>query len=121
MDQKTYTGKGVGVATLDTGIWLMSIFEGRICAFFDFWPIRREPYDDNGHGTHVAGILGGSGKASGGKYKGVASQCNIIALKVLDSLGNGNKEDVIRAFSWLIKNKEKYEYPCSEYFSRNDL
>lgn len=108
MEQKTYTGKGVGVATLDTGIWSHVDFEDRICAFSDFLAYRQKPYDDNGHGTHVAGILGGSGKASKGKYKGIASKCNIIALKVLDSLGNGNKEDVLRAFSWLIKNKEKY-------------
>lgn len=108
MKQKKYTGKGIGVAVLDTGIYPHTDFGNRICAFSDFLAYKNKPYDDNGHGTHVSGILGGSGAASDGKYKGMAPECGIVALKVLDCFGNGNKEDVLRAFSWIMKYKEIY-------------
>ena len=79
-----YTGKGIGVAVLDTGIFPHIDFGSRISVFRDFTGVRRSPYDDNGHGTHVSGILAGDGTASGGKYKGAAPGCSIAALKVLD-------------------------------------
>ena len=60
------TGKGVGVAILDTGIYLHEDLENRVTAFEDMVHGRAEPYDDNGHGTHVAAIIGGSGAASQG-------------------------------------------------------
>lgn len=108
MKQKKYTGKGIGVAVLDTGIYPHADFGNRICAFSDFLAYKSRPYDDNGHGTHVSGILAGNGAASNGKYKGMAPECDLVALKVLDRFGNGNKEDVLRAFSWLIRYKETY-------------
>lgn len=108
MAGKVYTGAGVGVAVLDTGIYRHVDFGNRIWAFYDFLAYRSQPYDDNGHGTHVCGIIGGSGTASYGKFRGIAPGCGIIALKVLDRLGNGNKEDVLRAFEWIRENKERY-------------
>ena len=65
-------------------------------------------YDDNGHGTCVAGILAGSGVASMGKYKGAAPGCHLAVLKVLDRFGNGNKEDVLKAFDWILRNRQRY-------------
>ena len=108
MEQLTYTGKDIGVCLLDTGISDHPDFKGRIQMFVDFISNKKTPYDDNGHGTHVAGILCGDGSASGGRYKGVAPGCRIIAVKVLDRMGNGNKEDVLRAFQWILKNYQKY-------------
>ena len=66
------------------------------------------PYDDNGHGTHVAGIIGGNGRASRGRYCGIAPGCSLIPIKVLDEKGNGKKESVIHAMDWIEKNREKY-------------
>lgn len=102
------TGRGVGAAIIDTGIFPHIDFGGRILAFRDIVQGRREPYDDNGHGTHIAGILGGSGRASHGKCRGIAPGCNFIGIKVLDRLGNGNKEHVLQAFQWLLENHKKY-------------
>ena len=66
MKMMNYTGKGIGVAILDTGISPHPDFGNRICAFSDFISHKQTPYDDNGHGTHVTGILCGDGTASGG-------------------------------------------------------
>lgn len=107
MKYRVYTGKGIGVAILDTGIYPHVDFGNRIRDFYDFISYKKLPYDDNGHGTHVAGILGGDGSASGGKYMGMAPGCRLIALKVLDRFGNGNKEDIIRAFRWIHHNRER--------------
>ncbi|MCI8814050.1 MAG: S8 family peptidase [Lachnospiraceae bacterium] len=107
-DVSNLTGKGVGVAVIDTGIFPHVDFDNRIIAFQDIVYGKRQPYDDNGHGTHIAGILGGSGSASGGRCRGVAPECDFIGIKVLDRQGNGNKEHVLEAFQWLIENQERY-------------
>ncbi len=103
-----YSGKGVTAAVLDTGINPHMDFDHRIVYFKDFLKGQKSPYDDNGHGTHVAGILAGSGAASLGKYKGVAPGCNIVALKILDQKGLGNSENLIKSIQWLIENHRKY-------------
>ena len=105
---KKLSGKEIGVAVLDTGAFVHMDFDDRIWAFQDYIHGKQQPYDDNGHGTHVLGILGGSGKASGGKYPGVAPGCGMIPLKVLDERGNGNKEKVIQALKWIADNMERY-------------
>ncbi len=109
--ERGYYGKGVGVAIVDTGIALHKDFyesRNRVTAFVDFINHRTEPYDDNGHGTHVAGIIGGSGYSSKGKYKGVAPDCNFIGVKVLDHRGDGNISDVLAGLQWIMDNRKKY-------------
>ena len=101
MYKRKYTGKGIGVAILDTGIFPHIDLGRRILAFCDFTEGKSGPYDDNGHGTHVSGILGGDGTASQGRYRGAAPGCGIVALKVLDRFGNGSREDVLQAFQWI--------------------
>ena len=108
MEAFSYTGRGVAAAVLDTGIFPHIDFDSRILGFHDFVFGNKEPYDDNGHGTHVAGILAGNGKASGGRYRGIAPDCRIVALKVLDRHGNGKKETLLQAFEWLLRNYRKY-------------
>ncbi|MCI5994729.1 MAG: S8 family peptidase [Blautia sp.] len=101
-------GRGIGVAVLDTGISLHPDFGRRIVCFCDFLSGRRSCYDDCSHGTHVSGILGGSGAASDGKYRGIAPECHLIGLKVLDQKGNGNKEEMLAGIDWVIKNHKAY-------------
>jgi subtilisin family serine protease len=82
------TGKGVTVALLDTGIQLdHPDFAGRIAVTKDFTGTRPDAGDDVGHGTHCAGIIGGSGAASHGKYKGVAPDVTLIDGKVCQAEG----------------------------------
>ncbi len=103
-----FFGKGSTVAILDTGISTHPDFKNRILDFRDFVNGRSGVYDDNGHGTHLAGIIGGNGVLGGGRYMGIAPECQFVSLKVLDGMGNGNIESVVRAVDWILKNREKY-------------
>lgn len=106
--QRGIRGRGIGVAVLDTGISRHPDFDRRIAGFRDFLNGRVNCYDDCSHGTHVCGIMGGSGAAFRGKYRGIAPECHLIGLKVLDQWGNGNKEEVIRGIDWAIRNRNAY-------------
>ena len=108
MEKSFYTGKGIGVCILDTGIYEHIDFTGRIWTFYDFLDFKRRPYDDNGHGTHVAGLVAGDGTASMGKYRGAAPGCGIIALMVLDRYGTGSQDDVLRALRWIREYRQQY-------------
>lgn len=108
LQEKGHLGKGVTVAVLDSGAYAHPDYKERIVGFQDFLGGRIGCYDDYGHGTHVTGILGGSGKLSGGKYRGIAPECLLLPVKVLDQRGNGNRRDVIRGLDWVLKNKKRY-------------
>ncbi len=111
MQQNIPTGKGIGIAILDTGISPVADFTkpyNRIAVFRDFVNGRTEPYDDNGHGTHVTGIACGNGFLSNGKYCGVASDAHIIALKILDFQGQGISYKAVQAMRWIMDNATKY-------------
>ena len=108
-----YYGEDVCVAILDTGISLHGDFlvngeNKRILAFKDILNNRTEIYDDNGHGTHVAGIVGGNGGLSKGRYCGVAPKCKFVIVKVLNYKGDGNISDVLAGLQWVIDNQKKY-------------
>lgn len=107
-----YTGKNVTVAIIDTGVAPHADLiypTNRIIGFKDFVNNQTKFYDDNGHGTHCAGILAGNGYASKGKYKGIAPEANILSIKVLDENGNGNTSDILSTVQWIIDNKEVYK------------
>ncbi|HEY6211354.1 MAG TPA: S8 family peptidase, partial [Vicinamibacterales bacterium] len=106
----TMTGAtGVSVAVLDSGIAPNDDFTGRITGFYDFTQggIPTNPYDDYGHGTHVAGLIGSSGKLSNYQYVGIAPDVHLIGFKVLDGTGQGKTSDVIKAIEYIIANKAK--------------
>lgn len=103
-----FSGRGVGVAVMDSGIYLHTDLADRVCAFFDVLNERQEPYDDNGHGTHIAGIIGGDGRDSKGQYCGMAPGCHIIGVKILDAKGNGSIPNLIKGTQWVLENKIKY-------------
>lgn len=105
---EAYTGKKVTVAVLDTGIVSHPDFSGRIVAFRDFIRGGSDPYDDAGHGTHVAGCLAGSGSASAGKYRGVAPDCRLVVGKVLDRGGAGDTYMMLEALRWVMELKDSH-------------
>lgn len=105
------TGEGVTVAVIDTGVSPHNDLirpRNRIVGFKDFVNDRTNPYDDNGHGTHVAGIIASNGFSSKGKYKGVAPNSTILAVKALDDAGSGNTSDIVSAIDWVVKTKAQY-------------
>jgi serine protease AprX len=106
-----YTGRGIGIAILDTGIYPHQDFtrpRNRIKAFRDFVNNRQNPYDDNGHGTFVAGVAAGNGYLSGGKYRGVAPEASLIVVKVMDKDGSGNSSDIIAGMQWVVDHQQEY-------------
>ena len=104
------TGKGVNIAFIDTGIIEHGDFcigEKRIKYFKDFINEKTEPYDDNGHGTFVAGVCSGNGAMSGGKFSGIAPQSNIISLKALNGLGEASADKILNAMEWVYDNHKE--------------
>lgn len=102
------TGNGIHVAILDSGVGNHPDLTGRVIANIDFLHNKQTAYDDCGHGTHIAGILCGSGNLSRGIFQGIAPSCHIISLKVLDEAGNGDVEHLIKGIRWVIQNQKKY-------------
>ena len=127
-----YDGSGVGVAVIDSGItsWHDDLsYNGiapnvktaagqRVAAFMDFVNGQTSPYDDNGHGTHVAGIIAGNGYDSGGARAGIAPAAHIVSLKVLDADGRGVISDVIAAFDYAVSNRARLQHPRAQRVGR---
>lgn len=99
----------VAVAILDTGICMHPDFDSRIVDFADFVNGRQGNYDDSGHGTHVAGCVGGSGYASHGVYKGMAPTCRLCVGKVLDRNGEGSIDSMYRGILWVMQNRIRHQ------------
>jgi len=96
--QANVTGQGIKVAIVDTGIDPNHPdFDGRIAQRKDF--TGEGDTDKNGHGTHVAGIVGGSGT----KYRGVAPECVFYIAKVLRGNGSGSTSDVMAGVEWAVQ------------------
>ena len=107
------TGRGVGVAIVDSGIAPVSDLEGRIAAFFEVTHgglvVATHPKDPFGHGTHIAGLIAGNGQASIGATSGVAPDVHLVGVKVLDRSGAGTTSDVIRAIDFLVEHKDELD------------
>ena len=103
------TGKGVTVAVLDTGLAPHPDFKSRVVGWRDCIYRKEKCYDDNGHGTHVAGILGGSGQMSGWILSGIAPLCRFVIVKVLDQKGEANVASILAGLKWVEMNHRKYK------------
>ncbi len=111
-----YDGSGVGVAIIDSGItqWHDDLTDPgvigsqRVAQFVDFVNGQTVPYDDYGHGTHVAGIVAGNGFDSSGARAGIAPGARLVVLKALDSSGTGRVSDVIAALDYVVNHKGQF-------------
>lgn len=111
LTEEVLDGNGIGVAVVDSGIaehddFLNANGKSRIVHRVQ---INKSGTDDSyGHGTHVAGIIGGTGAKSNGAYKGIASAVDLIDVKVTDDFGFGSTSDVIAGLQWILENREQY-------------
>jgi len=114
-----YQGSGVTVAVVDSGI--RSTFKGknsdlnysdsnrsRVLHSESFSTDSTNVHDGFGHGTHVAGIIGGNGALSDGTYIGVAPRVNLLNIKVSDAYGAGYESDVVAALQWIYEHEDEY-------------
>ena len=102
-----YTGSGVTVAVLDTGVSQAPDLGDRVLARVDLTP-EQDGFDRYGHGTHMAGIIAGDGSASAGEWKGVAPEANLVSVKVAGADGSTDVSMVIAGLQWVLENKNRY-------------
>lgn len=103
--QYGFNGQGFSVAIIDTGLdYNNPAFAGRYLGGWNFVANDNNPMDDNGHGTHVAGIIG----SADSNHPGIAPGVGIIALKVLDSSGTGTFGNVDLALQWVAVHQQQY-------------
>ena len=97
------TGSGVKVAIIDTGIdFNHPDLAPRYAGGYNFVASNTNPLDDNGHGTHCAGIAVAT--IDGASVEGVAPGAALYALKVLDASGSGYYSSIIAALQWCVTN-----------------
>lgn len=114
---KQLSGPAVTIAVLDSGIALHPDLNGAILGFRDFTghagrnggrTFYHTPYDDYGHGTHVCGILCGSGKLSNGRYQGIFPGAGLVVGKVLDEKGDGSTREMLEGLRWIMSVSRQY-------------
>ena len=112
--QNGFDGTGVGVAIIDSGIMTHPDTSNRIVYNENFVPnIGSDYFDRYGHGTHVAGIVGGDAVESAGPiythtFRGISPNVTLINLRVLDANGSGQDSTVIAAIQRAIQLKSTY-------------
>ena len=103
------TGTGETVCVIDTGInythpALGGGFGNKVVGGYDFVNSDNDSMDDNGHGTHVAGIIA----SSNATYRGIAPNASLVGIKVLNSAGSGTESDVILGIDWCVANSTQF-------------
>ncbi|MGI8775298.1 MAG: S8 family serine peptidase [Actinomycetota bacterium] len=112
-----YTGKGVDVALIDTGAAELNGLEGNNVIdgpdlSFEYFNPELRYKDTNGHGTHMAGIIGGKDNEistvkveSDANFAGIAPDARIVSVKVAGNSGATDVSQVIKAMDWVVRNK----------------
>lgn len=107
--EKSYGNQDVVIAIIDTGIDYDHVdLDGtKVIGWHDVINSRAFPYDDNGHGSHVAGIAAGEGDGNS-SYKGVAPGAALVGVKALNKFGSGSTTNILDAIDWVIQNKDTF-------------
>jgi len=103
-----YDGSGIGVAIIDSGISTNDNDFADLGARVSFSANSSSTIDSYGHGTHVAGIVAGTGNDVNGYYRGVAPGATILGLKISDESGMAYESDAVAAMQWVLNNKAAY-------------
>lgn len=106
--REEWKDRSVTVGVLDTGVFMHPDLDGRITEFQNFAGPETGIMDDNGHGTHICGIIAGNGKMSQGRLRGIAPNTRLIVGKVLDRNGDGRAENMLKALDWMIEVRKDY-------------
>jgi serine protease AprX len=108
-DPSTYSKDDLVAAVLDTGIDAAhaDLDGGKVLGWADFVNGSATPYDDEGHGTHVAGTIAGEGEGDP-VLRGVAPGAGLVGIKVLDENAQGFTSDVVTGIEWVVDNKDLY-------------
>ncbi len=104
------SGSGVGIGLIDSGIFPhqdLTMPVTRIELFEDLINNLHYPYDDNGHGTSMAGILCSSGLSSNNMYKGICNKSQLFCYKAFDKLGKGFASDILYSIESLSNISEE--------------
>ena len=106
-ESKGLSGKGIGVAVVDSGVADHPDLAGRIVARVDL--TGEASYGDpGGHGTYVAGLIAGDGTSSKGAWTGVAPQANIVSVRVIDATGHAKLSTIFAGLQWVLANRVTY-------------
>ncbi|MGD9093702.1 MAG: S8 family peptidase, partial [Anaerolineales bacterium] len=100
-----YDGDDIGVAIIDSGINKEADFERRIKKQISFNTNSNTVNDTSGHGTHVAGIVGGKDQDYDGRFTGVAPGVKLLSLKISDEAGMAYESDMVEAMQWVLDNQ----------------
>ena len=103
--ERSARGEGITIAVLDSGVNPHPDLGTRLLGQIDFVQGKALPYDDNGHGTHVAGCAAGDGSINP-NYAGPAQKANIISMKVLSGEGSGATSGIVKAIQTAVEMKE---------------
>ena len=122
LHRKGLTGRGVGVAVIDTGAWahpaltLNTEGQSRVLSFFDATKNEQGPVmvDENGHGSHITSVLASSEASydrSGnrtGSYHGIAPDVDLVVVKAFNDESKSTYLDVVSAIAYVVKHRERF-------------
>lgn len=109
-----YIGRGVRIAFLDSGFYPHPDLSNRIAAFYDVSGEEdalenvEKPQSYHWHGTQTAVVAAGDGKLSEGTYRGIASQAELVLIKVSEN-GRITEENIAHGLEWVLQNRQKYD------------
>jgi len=106
-----YQGSSVTVAVVDSGITdgaRSDVTSSRVIAKTRFSGSSSSFSDFYGHGTHVAGVIGGNGSLSSGTYLGIAPKVKLVNVKISDDEGMASESDIVSGLQWILANKTQY-------------